>query len=195
MTEGARPLVDRAAGRSGKGRAPSEFRTLINRPNCREELVLGFQWLWREGGAPEAILCIGTDRATGDALGPLVGTRLQSVPGLIFPVYGTLEQPVHASNLGDFIRSHPRIRSARCLAIDASLGKPEAVGAVTLGVGAIRPGAGVNKELPAIGQYYVTGTVNIGGFMDYYVLQNTRLSLVMRMADVIADALRVSLNL
>ncbi len=188
-------MGDRAAGKSSKGNSPSEFRTLIDRPNCREELVLGFQWLWRQVGPPEVILCIGTDRATGDALGPLVGTRLQSLTRLVCPVYGTLEQPVHASNLGDFVGSHPRLKNARCLAIDASLGKPEAVGAVTLGIGAIRPGAGVNKELPAIGQYYVTGTVNIGGFMDYYVLQNTRLSLVMRMADVIADGVRLSLNL
>jgi len=81
------------------------------------------------------------------------------------------------------------------LAIDASLGKPTEVGIISLGVGAIRPGAGVQKDLPAVGQYYVTGTVNIGGFMDYYVLQNTRLALVMKMAQKIADGIRVSLNL
>jgi len=38
------------------------------------------------------------------------------------------------------------------------------------------------------------GVVNVGGFMEYFVLQNTRLSLVMRMADVIAEGLRLALQ-
>jgi len=40
--------------------------------------------------------------------------------------------------------------------------------------------------LPPIGDAYVTGVVNVGGFMEYLVLQNTRLSLVIKMADAIA---------
>ncbi|MEW6230356.1 MAG: DUF1256 domain-containing protein, partial [Bacillota bacterium] len=36
---------------------------------------------------------------------------------------------------------------------------------------------------------HVTGIVNVGGYMEYLVLQNTRLCLVMRMAEVIATAL------
>lgn len=38
------------------------------------------------------------------------------------------------------------------------------------------------------------GIVNVGGFMEYFVLQNTRLSLVMRMAHVIADGLRMGVS-
>ena len=36
---------------------------------------------------------------------------------------------------------------------------------------------------------HIIGIVNVGGFMEYLVLQNTRLSLVMRMADVISTGL------
>ena len=56
-------------------------------------------------------LCIGSDRVTGDCLGPYVGYRLSQhqLPGIF--VYGTLSQPVHAVNLSDitdFIsRNHP----------------------------------------------------------------------------------------
>ena len=56
-------------------------------------------------------LCIGSDRVTGDCLGPYVGYRLSQhqLPGIF--VYGTLNQPVHAVNLSDitdFIsRNHP----------------------------------------------------------------------------------------
>ena len=41
-----------------------------------------------------------------------------------------------------------------------------------------KPGAGVNKDLPPVGDLYITGVVNVGGFMDYLVLQNTRLYLI-----------------
>ena len=51
-----------------------------------------------ESGRELVFLCIGTDRATGDCLGPLVGSRLKSLSPST-AVYGTLETPVHATNL------------------------------------------------------------------------------------------------
>ncbi|MGB4514418.1 MAG: DUF1256 domain-containing protein, partial [Bacillota bacterium] len=36
---------------------------------------------------------------------------------------------------------------------------------------------------------HVTGIVNVGGYMEYLVLQNTRLSVVAKMAEVISKAL------
>ncbi len=173
----------------------AEFRAVVDRPQSREELAVALLRLWRDIGTPEAVVCIGTDRATGDALGPLTGSFLTQISRPPFALYGTLDAPVHATNLVDLIRAHPRLVKSRLLAVDASLGKPEEVGMLTAGRGPLRPGAGVNKDLPALGTYYITGTVNIGGFMDYYVLQNTRLALVMRMARTIAEALEISLRL
>ena len=126
-------------------------------------------------------VCIGTDRSTGDALGPLVGTELvkRGYPN----VYGTLENPVHALNLEETIHKLPKDKTV--IAIDASLGSFSDVGVVKYKHGPIYPGAGVGKNLPAVGDYSITGVVNIGGFMEHFVLQNTRLSRVMRMADEI----------
>jgi putative sporulation protein YyaC len=53
----------------------------------------------------------------------------------------------------------------------------------------VRPGAGVNKELPPVGDIHMTGIVNVGGFMEYFVLQNTRLNLVVKMSEIIAQSL------
>lgn len=136
------------------------------------------------------ILCIGTDRSTGDALGPLVGSKLEGhLPGHI-AVYGTLDQPVHAVNLVDTIgrisRTH---RDPYILALDACLGQFQHIGTITLDEGPVKPGAGVQKNLPAVGSLHMTGIVNVGGFMEYFVLQNTRLSVVMKMADVMAEAI------
>jgi putative sporulation protein YyaC len=173
---------------------PRRVRTRVEWPDCPQHLVAGFDWLWSLLGQPEIIVCIGTDRATGDAFGPLVGSRLLEQKRVPCEVLGTLDHPVHGSNLLMLLRERPRILRSRCLAIDASLGAPEDVGSIIIAPGSMRPGAGVQKELPAIGQYFVAATVNIGGLMDAYVLQNTRLSLVMRMAALVADALTLSLS-
>lgn len=45
--------------------------------------------------------CIGTDRSTGDSLGPLVGTQLIKKNLPAERVYGTLDRPVHAINLDE----------------------------------------------------------------------------------------------
>lgn len=132
-------------------------------------------------------LCIGTDRVTGDCLGPYVGHQLsrRQIRGAF--VYGTLSQPVHALNLASVSRgirrAHP---DALIVAIDASLGQKKHLGYVTIGNGALCPGAGVQKELPPVGDIHITGIVNIAGILEHMTLQTTRLSTVVTMADAIA---------
>lgn len=141
------------------------------------------------------ILCIGTDRSTGDALGPLVGTKLQKLLPLNTDIYGTLDTPVHAVNLSETIEKiEKKYAFPFIIAVDACLGRQESVGCVDIGLGPTRPGAGVNKDLPPLGQIHINGIVNVGGFLEYFVLQNTRLSLVMRMADTIAYGLYLTLQ-
>ena len=140
-------------------------------------------------GKELVVLCIGTDRSTGDALGPLTGTKLRMLHH--FPrLYGTLEVPVHATNLADTL-NHIQIsyRNPFIIAVDACLGKIDSIGCVSLGYGSVKPGAAVSKNLPAVGDGYITGIVNVGGFMEHMVLQSTRLNLVMKMADTIAGGL------
>lgn len=142
------------------------------------------------------IVCIGTDRSTGDALGPIVGTLLcdKGLPGV--HVYGTLEQPVHATNLHDTLTMlSERHGSTLVVAVDACLGKSDSVGTISVGCGSLRPGAGVNKDLPAVGDVYITGVVNVGGFMEYFVLQNTRLYLVYRLAETIASGVEAAFHM
>ncbi|GED57257.1 spore protease YyaC [Brevibacillus formosus] len=142
------------------------------------------------------IVCIGTDRSTGDALGPLVGTKLIAQSPRFLQVYGTLEDPVHAMNLKEKLEliqvNHP---TATLIAVDACLGQFSHVGNINVMNGPLKPGAGVKKELPPVGSFHITGIVNVGGFMEYFVLQNTRLSIVMNMADIIASGLAKAVTL
>ncbi|NLW18040.1 MAG: spore protease YyaC [Firmicutes bacterium] len=136
------------------------------------------------------VLCIGTDRCTGDALGPLIGTRLINSGLDHVYVYGTLENPVHATNLRETLEKlQVRHKQSLVIAVDACLGRIDSVGNIMIGKGPLKPGAGVSKDLPAVGDLFITGIVNVGGFMDYLVLQNTRLYLITRLADVIAEGL------
>ncbi|WAA13995.1 spore protease YyaC [Fervidibacillus halotolerans] len=138
-----------------------------------------------------AIICIGTDRSTGDSLGPLVGTFLKerSLPSY-FSVFGTLADPIHAVNLVDKLkRIDERNPHTFKLAVDACLGRRQNIGSIYLKKGPVKPGAGVNKTLPSVGDAHITGIVNIAGFMEFHVLQNTRLYLVMELAKTIADGI------
>lgn len=140
-------------------------------------------------------ICIGTDRSTGDCLGPLVGSKLMEQNPDRFEVLGTLEEPVHASNLQECLNSLRRYDNPFIVAIDACLGNIDSVGYLNMGAGPLKPGAGVNKQLPAVGDIHITGIVNVGGFMEYFVLQNTRLSLVMKMAQAISSGIMQGYNL
>lgn len=141
------------------------------------------------------VLCVGTDRSIGDALGPLVGTHLLESGPHPYAVLGTLDKPVHAANLRETLDwLGETYRKPLVVAVDACLGRSESVGVLTVGQGSLSPGAGVNKDLPKVGHVHVTGVVNVGGFMEYFVLQNTRLSLVMRMARVAAAGLSHGLD-
>ena len=136
-------------------------------------------------------LCIGSDRATGDSLGPLVGYKLSKLPfkNNIF-IYGTLESPVHAKNLKETIEYIYLNHSNHILiAIDASLGNKEHINYISIGEGGIKPGAGVKKDLPYVGDIYIKGIVNKTGLLELSVLQNTRLSMVMNMADIISSGI------
>ena len=137
------------------------------------------------------ILCIGTDRSTGDSLGPLVGSKLKSMKCMVdVPIFGTLDEPIHAVNLEETIKTiYDSYSNSFIIAVDACLGKTESVGYISIKEGPLQPGTGVNKTLPAIGDLHIVGIVNVGGFMEYMVLQNTRLSLVMKMADTISEGI------
>jgi len=141
------------------------------------------------------VVCVGTDRSTGDSLGPLVGSSLSREDHSLFDLYGTLDDPVHAMNLSDTLEKIARnIPQPYIIAVDACLGQVSSVGCIQIGSGPVRPGAGVNKDLPPVGDIHLTGIVNVGGFMEYFVLQNTRLNLVIKMSDIIAATIRQAIR-
>ena len=135
-------------------------------------------------------LCVGSDRITGDCLGPLTGQLLTRNYNVKAYVYGTLEAPVTAQNLlktEKFIRK--RHKQSKIITIDASLGSLEEVGRIRMLNSGVFPGSATNKNLPKVGDFSITATVNTGSQKDPSTLFATRLHLVYHLADTIADAI------
>lgn len=140
----------------------------------------------KEKNVTPVFLCIGSDRLTGDCLGPLVGHKLKEYFPQFANLYGTLEFPVHALNLCPFLKKIEKNYDRPFLiAIDASLGLHSHVGSVTLSQGGLFPGEGVKKNLPKVGNLSITGIVNSCHGDSELLLQSTRLHLVNELADFI----------
>lgn len=138
------------------------------------------------------VVCIGTDRSTGDSLGPLVGSFLSDLNLKNIKIYGTIDDPIHAMNLDDRLNNiknnHPE---SYVICIDACLGKMKSIGKIIIESEPIKPGKGMKKELQEYGDCSVKGVVNISGYKEYWVLQSTRLSLVIKMAREITHMIKM----
>lgn len=172
------------------------FKMSHTEPHCASAIANHLTGIFHQVPSYQNLVfvCIGTDRSTGDSLGPLIGTRLLKYNFSDIHLYGTLDHPVHAMNLEETIKQiHETYYNPYIIGIDACLGQVSSVGCIQIGSGPLKPGAGVKKDLPSVGDIHLTGVVNVGGFMEYFVLQNTRLSLVMNMAEVMAKGIYMTL--
>lgn len=136
-----------------------------------------------------AIVCIGTDRSTGDCYGPLVGFMLSKCKIYDFDVYGTIENPVHAMNLKETIEKIDT-ENTLVVAVDASIGRIEHIAHIGLSNTPIKPGSGVGKDLPEVGDISFSGVVTMAGIMPQIMLQNTSLGLVYKMAEITANSIK-----
>ncbi|MFF2886592.1 spore protease YyaC [Paenibacillus sp. NPDC057967] len=142
---------------------------------------------------PDRILfiCIGTDRSTGDAFGPLLGSMLKEQGWK--HVIGTLEEPCDAHAVESAVCRAAVLQGSdklTLIAVDACLGKPQSVGGFITREGSLQPGAATGRRLPAVGDYSIAGVVNLNGVKAYGMLQTTSLHLVMGMAKQAARAIR-----
>ena len=135
---------------------------------------------------PIIFLCIGTDRSTGDSLGPLIGYLCKSK----IHIYGSLENPIHAKNLSDVINKiNVAFKRPYIIAIDSCLGKIHNIGKIYINKKPLRPGLALNKDISPVGDMSILGIVNISGNFEFLVLQNTRLYMVMQLADIISKGI------
>lgn len=162
---------------------PSEKET--KEGNEFEEIVNKLSQVLSNTANEVIILCVGSDRSTGDSLGPIVGTMLKEKE-IPFPVYGTLEKPVHALNIKQILKEiYQTHKEPFILGIDACLGDESQIGFILLKEGSFIPGNAVNKALPSVGDYHMKAIVNyLNPLSPSRSLNSTRLFTVMRLAEM-----------
>ncbi len=135
------------------------------------------------------IICVGTDAAIGDALGPLVGTKLKEANIKAF-VYGSLGKTITAKEISvvkDFINDvHPL---SKTLVIDAAVGCDCDVGKIKISDEGIFPGLGAEKKLPLLGDGSIIGIVAPRSKNNEVFMNLTRFSPVYKMAETISDGI------
>ena len=138
-------------------------------------------------GQKPIIVCIGSDLVLGDSLGPLVGTMLikRGAPAYI---YGTLNSPITAKEIAcaklHLKMLHP---DSFAIAIDAAVGSSEDIGLIKVSNKGLKPGLGVDKNLGVLGDCSVIGVVAEKSTQNYNLFNLTRLNLIYKMAEKIAD--------
>lgn len=138
-----------------------------------------------------AVICIGSDRLIGDCYGPLTGHMLSGcdLPGL--KIYGTLQKPVHALTISDTLAKID-VQNTLCIAVDCSVGELDHVGFVGVSYEPVRPGSGVGKNLPEVGDISITGIVASGGLGSFVNLQNAPLGMIYGIAEKTSKAIEYS---
>ncbi len=136
------------------------------------------------------VVCVGTRKVWWDRLSPMVGTILKE-NNFPLEVIGTMKDNVHAINLEEKINAIDK--SKKIIAIDSAVGGKRDVGEIKVGSVPLTPGAGVDKDLGAIGEYSILGTtiekrrVTFDNFREFGTKEEE--SMIKDMAFDIADAL------
>ncbi len=140
-------------------------------------------------GKKPIIICIGSDLVLGDSLGPLVGTLLKKRK-LRGYVYGTLNSPITAKEI-EYAKTYVKLMhpGSVIIAIDAAIGSADDVGLIKVQNHGLKPGLGVNKNLGVIGDISIIGIVAPKSVKNHSLFNLTRLNLIYKMAEKIADGL------
>lgn len=118
---------------------------------------------YKKSGKKEIIIVnIGTDRMTGDAFAPMLGTKLKE-NDCKFTVYGDLNRPIHAMNVKrrkeEIYNEH---KDAFIIGVDASTSnKLTDTHSVIVKNKPVYPGKGVGKDLPNVGDVGILGITYI----------------------------------
>ena len=135
------------------------------------------------------IICIGSDLVLGDSLGPLVGTLLKKKNVRSY-IYGTLNYPVTAKEV-EYARTYLRQMhpNSVLIAVDAAIGNSDDIGLIKVLNKGLKPGLGVDKNLGEVGDLSIIGVVASKSIKNYNLFNLTRLNLIYKMAESIADGI------
>lgn len=137
------------------------------------------------------IVCIGSDRVSGDSLGPVTGSMLKNKLAMpdVF-VLGSLENTITAKEvkyLNAFLKETFFKRPIIC--VDSAVGSLSDVGVIKISDAPLLPGSGINKRLGKIGDVSVQGVVAEKNLLSKSALSEVKMGMVYKMSDIISDSI------
>ena len=145
-------------------------------------------------------LCIGTDRIIGDSFGPLVGYKLN----YLFKnednveIIGNLENKICIHNIEKIMQDIKNTYEIPfVISIDAAFSNKMNIGEIVVSKNSINVGSGLNRKNIYVGDMSIKGVVskNLNNpKYNFKSLQNAPLSLIMNMADSVAQGIRHVIN-
>lgn len=136
------------------------------------------------------VICIGTDRAVGDSLGPLVGTKLTNILRGKAYVYGNMLNPITAKESETVYKTirflHP---ISKILVVDAGVGDESELGLIKVLNGGIKPGLALNKNLSVFGDVSIVGITAPRENASEYLIYKTDIGEVYKMSSIIAASI------
>lgn len=133
--------------------------------------------------------------------GPIVGYKLKYLFKDVreVEIYGNLDKNICANNVNDTINYIQRkYNNPFIIAIDSAISKKENIGKIVIQNSGMYLGSALNKKLNYIGDLSIKGIVSQNVNIpqcNFRLLQNTPLSLVMNMADVVSSGIYNVINI
>ena len=143
-----------------------------------------------------AFICVGTDRITGDAFGPIVGTKLiklfEKDNFFNINVYGSLDKNITYNSIEDYYNKIIDTNDAVVIVIDSALSIKENIGRIFVTNNKTILGKGLNKNKIAIGDISIKTVVakeSTKIINNFKMLQNVSLNTVIRLADIVSEGI------
>lgn len=137
-------------------------------------------------------LCVGTDKVISDSLAPIVAELLKHKYKIKNKVVGDLIYNINSKNLKNAVSEIKKKYPYNTIfLIDSTLGSFEDLGDVIFKKDGSIAG-GLNGHIEKIGEYSILGISSCYGATNKILLNGTRLSLILKMANFIADAINLS---
>ena len=105
-------------------------------------------------------LCIGSEKISGDCIGPIVGTLLKEKYKIPYPVFGTEENSVNGKNVSEYVRLIKEYFPAhKIIAVDAAVGEEKDLWTLKYRVGGVRAGGAINADSEYVGEVGILAVV------------------------------------
>lgn len=137
---------------------------------------------------------IGSNRISGDSLGPFVGTLLDDLFPDHLTVLGNLKLPLDCTSIESKVTNMTLPEGCFVVAIDSVLGNEKTINSIVVQEGHIKPGKGLGHNLPPIGDCSVMGVV-VQNDVDFETsLLFSDLHLIYTMANNIAKGISLAVR-